>query len=85
MEDSYFHGGNGKTDDVHGRQCSAAHGIDVGQRICGGHQAEGVGIIDNGSKEIDRLDQGDIIGEPVDPRVITVLYSGNEIRVMSEG
>src|SRR5579859_2072973 len=45
----------GETDEGHRGERLPAHGVNVAERVGGGDLAEGVGVVDDGRKEVDRL------------------------------
>jgi len=69
----------GKADDIHGQQRPAPHGVDVREGVGRGDGPELIGIVDDGGKEIYRLDQGQLRGQTIDPGVVRRLQSHQEI------
>ncbi len=59
----------GKTAEVEGEERPAAHGVDVRQRVGGGHPAEAAGIVAHRSDEVGGGDQG-VAVEQEDPGVV---------------
>ena len=57
-------------DYVQAEQRPGAGGVNVAERICGGYRAKGVWVVDDGRKEVHRLDQCDLVRQPVDGGVI---------------
>ncbi len=74
-----FHFVDGKADDIHRRERLSTHGVDVGQRICHAYLTKGVGIIDNGCEEVEGLYDGEIISQFIDPGVIGIFNTNNQI------
>jgi hypothetical protein len=81
LEDFFGHVGDGKTDDVHGSERLAPHGVDVAQGIGGCNTAKVVGIIHNRGDKIDGLDQGQIIIEFVNASIVGGFYTYQKIRM----
>jgi hypothetical protein len=59
--------------DVEREQHLAAHRVDVAQGVGGGDGAEGVRIVDDRRKEIQRLDDRDVVREAIDSSVVRSL------------
>ena len=64
---------------------TAAHGVDVAQRIGGGDLAEGVGVVHDGSEEIDRLHQRKPRGDFVDAGIVGVIEADQNVGVVLPG
>lgn len=79
MEYRHVHRFDWKADDVHRRQRSPTHGVDIRKRICSGNQAEGIGIVNNGRKKIERLNKGKVIRQFINPCIIAVLDAGDQV------
>jgi len=60
----------GKRENGERRDGTAAHGVDVAERVGGGDLAEFEGIVDDGREEVDRLHDGKIRSEAVNGRVV---------------
>ena len=75
----------GKAGDIHGEQRPAPHGVDVREGVGHGDGPELIGIVDDGGKEIHRLDQGQLRGQTIDPGVVRRLQSHQEIGMALEG
>ena len=74
----------GEADDVHGGERTAAHSVDVAEGIDGGYLPEREWVIDDGREEIDCLDERKLIGQLVDPGVLSSLQTGEEVGVGGE-
>ena len=59
----------------------AAHGVHVAQRVRRGDLAEEIGIVHDGGEEVDRFDDGDIIGDAVDGGIVAAVVSDEKIAV----
>lgn len=70
-----------KHDQVQRGQGAAPHGIDVGEGIRGRDASEPQRIVDRGRYEIDCRDEGDILRNLVDSRVIALLETDDQIGV----
>ena len=75
----------GDTDNIHGRQRLAAHGIDITQGIGRRYLTEQIGIIHNRRKKIHRLNQGDLRRQAVNSGVIRGFHADQKIRVLPAG
>ena len=51
-------------------QRRAAHGVDVAERVGGGDAAVVEGVVDDRREDVDRLDQGQVVAQPDDGRVV---------------
>src|SRR3984957_1982767 len=61
-----FEGSGGrKRDDGEGGDGAAAHGVDVAEGVGGGDLAEEIWIVDERREEVDRLDEGDVVGDSI--------------------
>ena len=76
---------DGPADDVHRGQRLAAHGVDVGERVGRGDLSEAIRVIDDRREEIDRLDEGEIIGQHEDAGVIVGLATDDEPGIGAHG
>ena len=56
-----------------------AHGIDVAKGVRRGNGAVVERVIDDGWEEVQRLDQGEFVRQPVDGRVIAGLESDQDV------
>jgi hypothetical protein len=61
------------------------HGVDIGQGVGGGDLPEGVGVVDDGGEEVDGLDDGQIVAETIDARVLVPLETDDEVGVLNDG
>src|SRR5262249_38128697 len=75
----------GKADHGQGTKRTAAHGVDVAQRVGGRNLSEGVGIVHNRSKEIYSLDQRLVGGDFVHAGVVGGVKADQNIWVMLPG
>jgi hypothetical protein len=80
-KDRAVHGFDRTGKDVHRQQWSAAHRVDIAQGIGGGDLTKGKGVVDDRSEEIDGLDQGDLVIEPVNPGIIGRFRPDDQVRV----
>src|SRR5271156_2413446 len=64
---------------------SAAHGIDIAQRIRGCDLPIGVRIVDHRGEEVDRLDQRQTVAQLVDTSVIGRLKADEDVLVALSG
>ena len=60
---------------VHRHSWLAAHGVHVAQRVRRGDLAEEIRIIHNGGEEVDRLNDGDLVGDAVHGGVVTAVVA----------
>ena len=67
-----------KRDDVECRHWLAAHGVDIGQRICRGDLTEIERIVDNRREEIHCLYQRDVVGQAKDPSIVERLAADEQ-------
>ncbi len=67
--------------DVERRDRHPAHRIDVAQRVGRRDPAEVVRIVDDGREEVDGLDQGQIVREPVDTRIVARADADENVRI----
>jgi hypothetical protein len=81
LEDILRHGSARVADDIERGEGSPPHGIDVAQRVGRGDLPKGIRIIDDGGEKIQRLDEGDLLRQAVDPGIVRGFYSHQEIRV----
>ena len=72
-------------DYVQAEQRPGAGGVNVAERICGGYRAEGVRVVDDGWEEVHRLDQCDLVRQPVDGGVIAAVVADQQIGVVLYG
>ena len=59
-----------ETDNIKGCLHIAAHGVDVTERIGRSYLPEDIRVLHHGRKEIQGLDHGQVICQPVDSRII---------------
>src|SRR5215468_2934075 len=71
-----------KASNVHTGLRFTAHGVDIAQRISGGDLAEYIRVIDDGSEKIDRVDDGEIGTQTIDPRVVGGFGSDQHVGVV---
>ena len=76
-------GGHG--DDVHRGDGLATHGIDVGEGIRGCDLSEEIGVVDDGSEEIEGLDKCQVRRNSVNGGVIGAGRSDEEIGILNVG
>ena len=60
---------------VHRHSWLAAHGVHVAQRVRRGNLAEEIRIIHNGGEEVDRLNDGDLVGDAVHGGVVAAVVA----------
>ena len=77
--------GSGEPDHVEGQQGACAHGVDVAQGIGGRHQAELVGVVGNGRKEVHGHDQSGLVVQPVDGGVVAGVDAHQQVGVAYHG
>ena len=61
----------------------AAHRVDVGERVGGGDPSEVERVIDDRREEVDRLDEREIVAQPVDARVVGGVEADEDVRIRS--
>ena len=83
-EDGNIHFVDRKADDVHRGDRPPAHRIDVSERIRHCDPAEGVGIVHDGGEEIDGLDDGQVVAEPIHAGVLGMLHAYDQVRIGNE-
>ncbi len=66
---------------MEGGERGSAHRIDVGEGVRGGDATPVAWIVDDGCEEVDRLDERQVIRDPVDPGVIRPVDPDEQIRV----
>ena len=71
----------GKADDVERGEWFCAHCVDVGEAVGRGDPAEGVWIVHQGGKEIERRDQRGRFVELVDPGVVEVVHPDKQLGI----
>lgn len=69
----------GKGHQVHGGLGYPTHGIDAAEGLGGGDPAEGVRVVHHRCKEIHRLDERQILADPVYAGVIGVLQAHHDV------
>ena len=72
---------HGEADDIERGDRLTTHGVDVGQRVGGGDLTEHVGVVDDRRKEVDRLHEGDVVGQRKDSRVVEGLAPHDKARI----
>ena len=70
--------------EIKSREGGSSHGVDITQRIRGGDLSEGKGVIDNRSEKVDGLNQGEVVGQLIDPRVVRGLYPNQNLRMFGD-
>ena len=63
----------------------AAHGVDVAHGVGRGDLAEGVGVVDDGREDVDRLDEGRARRRAVDAGVVAGVGRDEDARVEDAG
>jgi hypothetical protein len=81
VQNGNIHRLDGKADYIHGRQGLSSHGVHIGERIGHGHLTECIGVVDNRCKKVECLYEGHLIVQSIDPRIVTVLDTGNQVRI----
>ncbi len=66
---------------VHGRDRSAAHCVDVGERIGGGDLPELIGIVHDRREKVYGLDEGQIGGDTIDARVVAGCQADEKVGI----
>ena len=61
------------------------HGVDVAERVGGGDLAEDVGIVDDGSEEVDRLDERRLRRELIHAGIVGMIEADQNVRVVLPG
>ena len=64
-----------ETHDIKRELRLAAHGVYVAQRVRRGDLTEEIRIVHNGGEEVDRLDDGDLVGDAVHGGVVTAVVA----------
>ncbi len=72
---------SGKTNETHSGHRASAHGVDVRQGISRRHLPEGEGIVDDRRDNVDGLHQGNFRREQVNPGVIGLFQTDQNLRV----
>jgi len=67
------------------RDGAAAHGVDIAEGVGGGDLSEGEGIVDDGSEEVDSLDESERGRDEVDSGVVGLVEANQDIRVLLPG
>ena len=67
--------------DIQRRFRDTAHTIDIAQRVRRGDRTEGIRVIYDGCKVINRVDECDIVRDAIDPCIIRGLRADKEVRV----
>ena len=62
--------GRRKADHIQRDERAPAHGVNIAERVGGGHQAEFVGVVGDGGEEIDRQHQAGAVVEAVNGGVV---------------
>ena len=75
----------GKADHGQRGDGPAAHGIDVAQCVGGGDLAEGEGVVNQGSEEVDGLHQREIGRDAVDAGVVGGLEADQQVGIGLHG
>ena len=75
----------GKADHGERRKRPAAHGIDIAERIGGRNLAEGVWIIDNRGKKVDRVDERQLGRELIHAGVVGFVEANQHVRIILPG
>ena len=63
------------TQEVHCHSRFAAHGVHVAQRVRRGNLTEEIRIVHNGGEEVDRLNDGDLVGDAVHGGVVAAVVA----------
>jgi hypothetical protein len=72
----------GIADEVESGERLASHGVDVAEGIGGGDLAIDKGLVDDRRKEVDGLNERNLIGEAVDARVVVRFGADEKVRVV---
>ncbi len=75
----------GKADQGERRERMAAHGIDVAERVGGGDLPEGVRVIDDRGKEVDRLDERQLRRELIHAGVVGFVEADQHVGIILPG
>ncbi len=71
--------------DVHRGEGLAAHRVDIGQCVGGCNATEVVRVIDDRREEVNGLDEGEIVGQAKDPRVVEGLMTDKQTGINAPG
>ncbi len=83
-QDRDIHRFNGETNQIHGCDGFTAHGIHIAEGIGGSYLPESVGVVNDRGKEIDGLDDGQIIGYFIYPGIVGAFQPDYQVRVGSK-
>ena len=61
-----------------------AHGVDVGKRIGGGDAAVVERVVDDGRKDVDRLDQGEVVAQADDGGIVGRVVADQHARIAGD-
>jgi MHS family metabolite:H+ symporter-like MFS transporter len=70
-------------DDVERGERLASHGVDIGERVRRGDPSERVRVIDDGRKEIDGLNEGQIIAQDENARIVEGLAPDEQAGIIA--
>ena len=74
---------NWKSDDIHRSDWFTAHGIDIAQTVGCGNLAKQKGLIDDGRKKVQRLNQRCFLIKQIYPGIIGSINPDQQSRVMN--
>jgi hypothetical protein len=74
-----------KREDTQGGPGISTHGVDVGQAIGGANPTEEERIIYTRREDIHRLNQAEVLGNPVDGRIVTRRQTRQNRRILHRG
>ena len=81
LQDGDIHIPAGEADHIHRGYRPAAHRINIADGIGGGNLPETVRVVDNRRDKIDRLNNGDIIGNFVNAGIVQPVDASQHIRI----
>ena len=74
-----------KADNVHRGRWISAHRVDVAQTVGRGNLSVQVGIIDQGRKEVERLQDQQVVAQAEDPGIARTVGTDQKIGVLEFG
>ena len=70
--------------DVQRKLRLAAHGVDVREGVRRGDRAEGIRVVGDGRKKIDRLHERQLVGDLIDRGVVAAVKADQQVRVFAD-
>src|SRR5919106_1278178 len=74
---------SGKADNVERRERLPSHRVHIGERVRGGDASKRVRVVDDRRKEIDGLNEGEIIGQDENARIVEGLTPNEQAGVVA--